>query len=273
MSTKIALALILTVFSITLLFGDIIITRNDMILNGKILEENKDSVKFGNYHGIFTIDRSQIKEIFRTDSYEGDVKILKGLDRTVNEAEVKTNYEAGIDKLDARAGVDRGRQHAPYYMIAVSPFYMVNYGKLGNVLPNSYGLSISGDIPAGKIGHAKRIFISDVRVGAEYLRSEKDERKVTGFRASAGPRRQFPLSIGSFRFEYSVSALAGAGWYAIQGILEETRAVKWNAAFVTGFTFTISSITLSPEAKLDYIYDAHAPLYGIGFVMSLGYRF
>ena len=46
MPAKILLTLMLTVFPFTILFADIIITIDDMILNGKILKEDKKTVKF-----------------------------------------------------------------------------------------------------------------------------------------------------------------------------------------------------------------------------------
>ena len=276
MPAKILLTLMLTVFPFTILFADIIITIDDMILNGKILKEDKKTVKFGNYHGVFIIDRDKIKEIYRTGSYEDDIKILSGKGRTVNRDEVKTNYDSGVKKIEEQKIPEDENESTktsagPHF--AVSPWIIFNLGQCGDVLPYSCGVFLTADFPVNDSGFAKMIYISYMTIDAGYYYSAKGERGVTGYRASAGPQWVFPVINDPIQMEYTVSAMLGAGWYNVRGLEEEAAAVKWNVSVNTGIIFTFSSITVSPVIKMDYIYDSKAAIYGIGAALSIGYRF
>lgn len=273
MPGRILLTLTLIIFPFTTLFADIIITIDDMVLNGKILEENKKTIKFGNYHGIFIIDRDKIKEIYRTGSYEDDVKILSGKGRVVNEDEVKTNYDSGQKKIDDLEIAEEAQKPSAGFKLALSPYIIYNFGELGTILPCSYGVSLTADINVSNFEYLKKIYLSDISVEAGYIYSENRERNVTGYRASAGPQWKFPVLTGSFQLDWFISAAFGAGWYKVQGLYQEMTAVKWNSGISTGLVFTVSSITISPRLRFDYIYDSRAPLYGMGAALSVGYRF
>lgn len=272
MPAKIIFTLMLIILPLSV-FADIIITIDDMVLNGKIIEENSKTVKFGNYHGVFIIDLDKIKEIYRTGSYEEDVKILSGKGRTVNRDDIKTNYDSGLKKIsEHKVTVEEDKQPSRIN-ISISPCILFNFGEAGEVLPCSFGVSLTADIPVNEFNYAKIIHLSDITAEAGYFYSDKDGRNVTGYRASAGPQWRLPLINGPLELEYVVSAAFGAGWYDVTGLTEEAAALKWNACINTGVVFTLSAITVSPRLKFDYIYDTKAPLYGIGAVLSLGYRF
>jgi hypothetical protein len=84
-------------------FSDIIVTKDDMILNGKIIEEVKDEYAvIANYHGTFKITFNNIKEIHRTDDYKEDVEILIKLGQMVDETEVEKNFQTGREKTRGR---------------------------------------------------------------------------------------------------------------------------------------------------------------------------
>lgn len=260
------------------LFADIVITNDDMILSGKILEDKKGVfIKFGNYHGIFTIDYRQIKEIHRTSRYEDDVKIFLDKGKKVNEAEVKTNYQAGLEKLEeqekiAKKDLKEERQKE-FFSLLLSPFYNHNLGTLSNKLPYSYGVSVIGHIAPEQFEYIKKMYLRGIGAELAYLHSEKGIKQVSGPRISAGPLWKFPVSIGSFNFDYCISPEIGIGLYNIRGIYTDTTSVKWNILFYTGPIFNFSSILLYPHIKFDYIYDAAVPLYGIGLGIGAGYRF
>jgi hypothetical protein len=260
------------------LYGDIIVTNDDMILNGKIIEDKIDDyIKFANYHGLFHIEYKQIKEIHRTTSFEEDIKIFQDKGKSVDEAEVKTNYQAGLEKLAKQEGtvqnVIKEEIHTADYSLFFSPFFYFNMGKLGSIVPFSFGGSVTGDIPLSQFQYLTRLYLTGIRAEIGYFHSEKRVKRVSGSRVSAGPLWQFPLSISGFHFIYCVSPEIGIGLYAIRGIYADTTAVKWNILFSTGPIFNFSSILLSPNIKIDYIFDGNVPLYGIGLGISFGYRF
>lgn len=272
MPLKILITLIMIIFPLSV-FADIIITIDDMVLNGKIIEENSKTVKFGNYHGVFIIDLDKIKEIYRTGSYEEDVKILSGKGKTVNRDEIKTNYDSGLEKISELKVTVEKDETTDLVNISICPFMLYNFGEAGAVLRCSYGVSLTAEFPVAELQYAKIFHLSDISAGAGYFYSDKDGRNVTGYRASAGPQWRLPLINGPLQLEYVVSAAFGAGWYNVKGLTDKEAALKGNLLINTGVIFTVSSITVSPRIIFDYIYDAEAPLYGLGAVFNLGYRF
>ena len=151
--------------------GDIVVTKDGMVLNGKIIEDIKDKyIKFANYHGTFTIDYPQIKEIHRTGTYHEDIKIFKKMGKSIDEAEVKTNYIAGIEKLKADKLVkSRARTDAIQYLLLVSPFFVFNLGKIESVLPYGYGALILNDI---RFQRKYSFLPNTLRINAQYFHSE-----------------------------------------------------------------------------------------------------
>lgn len=256
------------------LYADIIVTNDDMILNGKILEKKPVQIIFGNYHGIFTIERAQIKEIHETKSFKEDVLIFQKKGKRVDENEVKKNFQAGLEKLKDRER-DKGGDTTPpaRYTFLLTPSYMVNIGKLGAVMPHSAGVSLTGDIPLRRLPLTEKTGITGIRSEAGYFYLKNGAKTVQGPRLSSGPLWEFPFSIGDIRCTYSFSPVLGIGWYTIEGRTEKTAALKWHAGCITGPAFFIQNTVLFPQLRFDYIHDGSVPLYGIGFGLGLGYRF
>ncbi len=270
-----ALALL---FPYVFLYGDIVETYDGMILNGKIIEEKKDKfVKLGNHHGIFTIDYKLIKEIHRTERFEDDVKILMDKGKKVDEAAVKTNFQAGLERLEEQEKAEestikekvRPADHALFF----SPFFNLNIGKLRTVLPYSFGGSITADVPFYRFQLSEKTASVGIRAEIGYFHSEMAKRRILGARASAGPVLKLPLLAGAFGIDYAISAMIGIGWYSVRGESEKRPGVKWSAAFLTGPVFHIFSAIIFPQVKFDYIYDGRAPVYGIGLALGVGFKF
>ena len=260
------------------LYGDIIVTNDEMILNGKIIEDKKDDyIKFANYHGTFHIEYKQIKEIHRTKSFEEDIKIFQDKGKSVNEAEVKTNYQAGLEKLEKQEKIAKKdlkeEKQKEVFSLFLSPFYNYNLGTLSNKLPYSYGISVMGHIALDQSEYIKKMYLSGIGAEVTYFHSENGIRLVSGSRVSAGPLWKLPVSIGSFNFDYCISPEIGIGLYNIRGIYTDTTAVKWNILLSTGPIFNFSSFLVYPQIKFDYIYDDNVPLYGIGFSIGAGFCF
>ncbi|MBN2402563.1 MAG: hypothetical protein JXN64_09185 [Spirochaetes bacterium] len=272
------LTFIFIVFFYVRLYGDIIVTKDDMILNGKIIEDKQnDYIKFANYHGTFHIEYKQIKEIHRTKSYEEDIKIYQDKGKSVDEAEVKTNYQAGLEKLEEQGKITEKipaeEKQKETFALVFSPFYNFNYGKLSGKLPQSYGFSALGHVPLDQFENIKKIYLSGIGAELAYFHSEKGARQVSGLRLSAGPLWKFPVSFGNFRFNYCVLPEIGAGLYNIRSIYSDTTTLKMNLLFSTGPIFNFSSILLYPNIRFDYIYDGVVPLCGIGFGIGAGFYF
>jgi hypothetical protein len=259
------------------LFGDIIITNDDMILNGKILKDAKPVyIDFANYHGTFNIDYKQIKKIIRTESYEADVKIIEEMGQPVNKEEIKINYEAGLEKLEEhKIETEKGKEkiRSSDYVIFFSAFYNLNFGRIGSILPNSMDFSAACDIPLVQFRIIKMLHLAGIRGGIAYFHSKNGEKGITGFRVSTGPLWQLPVSFGKVHFNYCISPSFGIGRYSVSGLAKKAAGVKWNTGVTTGPFFKISSIIICPQLKFDYIYDGSNPLYGIGFGLGAGFCF
>jgi hypothetical protein len=251
---------------------DIIVTTDDMVLNGKIIEDIKNvQVKLGNFHGIFIVNYNQIKEIHRTEMYQDDIKIFKKLGKTVDEEEIKTNYQAGIKKLEERTISEKKSKAVPMECVLfVSPFLTFNIGKIQPVLPFSYGIFLLGDV---RFQSRFRFLPNGVRTGLQYFHSEKTLKKIAAFRFDLGTVWNFPFNVRGFTLNLTLSPLFGGGYYAVKGRYSDTAGFKWNVTVTAGLEFIVSSWVISPQVRFDYIYDRIMPLYGIGFSLGAGYLF
>lgn len=252
--------------------ADVVVTKDDMILNGKIIEEVKNKhVKFANYHGTFTIYYAQIKEIHRTEKYEDDVLLFKKMGISIDESVVKTNYQAGIEKLEAgKTGGKKPADDSMQYLLFGSPFIIFNTGEIQSVLPCSFGMSVSGEIRF-QTGYT---FLPDgMNLDVQYFHAERDIRKISAFRSGLGAVWIIPVSIRGYSLHLAMSPALGIGYYAVQGRYRETEGAKFHSSFTAGPEFLISSWVISPRLRFDYIYDNTAPLFGVGFSMGAGYLF
>jgi hypothetical protein len=91
-------AFFLFVFLSTYLLADTIQMIEDSVLSGKIVQENDREIIFTNSYGTYRIKKSNIKNIFRTNSYSEDFAILKEMKLPANEKQAENNYDAGIKR-------------------------------------------------------------------------------------------------------------------------------------------------------------------------------
>ncbi|HSV95823.1 MAG TPA: hypothetical protein VLM75_02685 [Spirochaetota bacterium] len=262
------------------LHADIIVTKDDMVLNGKILEKKTKQIIFGNYHGVFIIDMAQIKEIHETDSYKEDLSIFEKKGKRVDENEVKNNYRAGLERAKDRKLDKGGEKIVPVqYTLMLTPFYIFNAGKLGGIMPHSSGVMLTADVPLKSdaltkwVPDIKNTGITGIRSEVGYFTSKKGVKSINGPRVSSGPVWEFPFSIGDIRFMYTISPVLGIGHYTVENRYKRVAALKWHAGCITGPTFVIHNAVVFPQIRLDYIYDGSVPLYGMGLGIGLGYRF
>ncbi len=275
-----ALTVILVTVSILppKLYADIVITKDDMILNGKILEDKKPAhIIFANYHGTFTIKYKVIKKIYRTETFEEDIEVFRDMGKQINEAEIKKNYLAGEKKLDNLQLKEKKNKPATIrdtdsFILIFDFFCDKNFGNLNSVLPYSAGAAISGEFP---VAFLKKYYIYgiDSEMGVYY--SAKGDRSVMGLNTSAGPLWQLQATIYDYKINFNISALMGAGWYSVKNdeTAKETSAVKWNLAVHAGPVFRFDSAVISTQLRLNYIHDGSAPMKGAGLAIGAGYAF
>jgi hypothetical protein len=267
--------LMFAVSQLSKLHADVIITRDGMILNGKILEDRKpDNVIFANNHGKFTIKYNQIKEIHKTESFQGDIKYLQNIGKTVNEDDIKRNYESGEKRLEEqRQESSISNAETPSYILMSGIFFNKTSGELKPVLPYYAGIFFSAEIPLSDISFLKALNVYGLEGLVNYLYSSGENRIIKGISALSGPVWKFPIGIADITFK--VSTLLGAGWFSVENneTGEKSSAAKWGLSFQAGPVFKISTIVLSPELKIDYVHDGAAPLAGAGLSFGAGYSF
>jgi hypothetical protein len=243
-----------------------------MILNGKIVaDKHPEYLEFVNSHGSFTINYAMIEEIYRTESYQEDIIILKNAGIEVNEDDIKKNYHTGANELDKDIGIEKSEQDdAGGVYAGIDFFYNRNYGDIKSEIPSGMGIFSSAVIPAGFVKYAEKLSISDIECGAGYLYSAKGEKSIQSLSFSAGPVWSFHHSIMKFDFNWRLSGLMGLGYYSVKNGDRESAGVKWNITILTGPEYNFSSVTVTPRLRFDYIYDSYASLISIGFSLGFG---
>ncbi len=267
--------LICAVSPLSILQADVIITRDNMILNGKIIEDQKpDYVIFANNHGQFAIKYNQIREIRKTENFKDDVEYLQNIGKTVNADDIKSNYESGKKKLeekkkDSTASTDE----AVSFILMSGIFFNKTFGELAPVLPYHAGIFFSTEIPVYDNRFLKALEIYGIEGGMNILYSSGKDRSINGIYITAGPLWKFPIGIAGTDFNFS--ALFGTGWYSVKNneTREKQSAVKMSISIHAGPSFKISTIIFSPELQIDYVYDGAAPLTGAGLSLGAGYSF
>ena len=85
----------LLIFISEVIHSDVLMTKDGMIINGKVIKEKEDAIIFKNKYGTFKIARKKIKKLQKTRSYKEDVSILQQQGKKVNAVEIKQNYDEG----------------------------------------------------------------------------------------------------------------------------------------------------------------------------------
>ena len=252
-------------------FGDVVVTADGMIVNGKIIEQVSGShVTIANYHGTFTIKEENIREQHKTDNYRKDIELYKKMGKTASEAEVKKNYEAGIEKLHTQESPERGTASSTHYLLFASPFVNVNVDRLGSIVPCSFGALALADVRFNMVNG--RLLLGP-RLECQYLYSEKGIKSIEAFRFAAGPVFIVPVYSGGFSINITLAPELGAGYYGVTGREERTADFKMNFFCSAGLEFVVSSWVIAPMVRFDYVHDGTVPLYGIGFSLGAGYLF
>lgn len=274
-STKPAFCFLITFILCLPLHADVIVTKDNMILNGKIVEDKKpDHVKFTNKYGTFTIEYTQIKEIHKTESDEDDKKILKELAKTLKKEDIKKGVKSD-EKKSGKQGGDASKPGAgkENFILMLEFFRLENYGKLDDALPDSKGTALSGEVPVEQYRFFQNFFIHSIKSEIGCFLSEQDERSIKGYHASTGPLWRLPVTVFNYDFSIKLCAAIGAGRYSVKNNNEKAESVKWNLSAHAGPEFSFYPVLVSAQLRFDYIYDSAAPLYAGGISIGAGYKF
>jgi len=248
------------------LLADIVVTVDDMVFNGKIIQHIKGvQVKLGNHHGVFTIRQDNIKEMHLTGDYREDMTIFKKMGRNVDENEVRANYQAGVAKIENRA-----KESPAEYLLFASPFFSFNLGRLEPILPYAWGALVMADARFGTESPALR---AGPRVEFQYLHSSRGIKSMEAFRFAAGPTLAFPFETEKLTLNLTFSPALGGGYFGARGRDDREAGFKLNFFLDAGVEFIVSSWVIAPMLRFEYVHDDSAPLMAVGVSLGAGYLF
>ncbi len=245
--------------------ADVLVTRDGMVLNGKIVKDKKpDFLILKNAHGEFTIKYAQIKTLSITDNPEADMRVLKGLGKNISNESVLRNYEAGTADFRRKKPVAKSVSDLDGYVISAHCSLVKVTGDLGSRLP--YGLE--GQLTAR--ARALKVLYSDgLEGGLSYRHFSRDGRKLTGFALTVGPVWSLRLTDSA---ALDFSAYAGGGFYSVETSGTSLNSFKMSCGAYAGPMLNLYNSVVSFRVKIDYIVDSDAPLYGVGLALGAGVR-
>ncbi len=244
--------------------ADVLVTRDGMVLNGKIVKNKKpDYLILKNAHGEFTIKYAQIRSLSVTDNPEADLRVLKGLGKNFSSESVRRNYEAGTADFRRKKPAAKSVSDLDGYVISAHCSLVKVTGDLGSRLP--YGLE--GQLTAR--AEAKVLFSDGLEGGVSYRHFSRDGRKLTGFALTAGPVWSLRLTDSA---ALDFSAYAGGGLYSVETSGTSLNSFKMSCGAYAGPMLNLYNSVVSFRVKIDYTVDSDAPLYGVGLALGAGVR-
>ena len=244
-------------------FPDVIITKDDMVLNGKVLEQSSESIVFANYYGVFKVKRPMIKHLYITKSIQEDIEVFRRLKKRVNVTEIKRNYEKGIQKRYL-AGKDVLKKMQLY----ITPCYYTNLMDFKNFINHDIGGAITLDL------YNKFNLLPDLRVEADYRYLPGGKDYLHGSAISVGPL----WSTQNSKYNFNISTLAGIGYYYLQSYNNfdekfSTYKIGLQVKIILGFDIALGNLHIVPQFRVNYIHDDISPLLGIGGGIAFGFGF
>ncbi len=255
------------------LYADILITRDGMTLNGKVVENSPgQQLVFVNSYGSFTIQYSQIKELHITASYKEDIALMEDKGLQPDEDEYEKNYLAGArakrDKTDnSRASAQTGSTE-----VFTGISYLRIVGRLAPKLSTGAEAFAGVYFPLGLAAPAG-FGIDGIECSARMLYAKQSERSIAAISLSAGPRFSITLPLSSVDTTFDFVPGIGAGWYHITNGGDTVDTLKADFSLQAGPAFYLDSFVIAPRLKFVYIADAGVPLYALGVSIAGGYSF
>ena len=268
-------------FSSEELLSDVIVTKEGMILNGKIIQNHKKTIIFSNQFGTFKLKRNIIKSITETRKYVDDIRIMRSLGVKVNDEVVRKNYESGEkqkNKLLKKNGkqVKNKKNDSNLELILYgSFFYNFNVGSHIDSMPGSLGALLILDILFIKhVSNNTFFLIPEIRFESSYYNSTHGDKSIEGFSVSLGPIWEHTWKISSlFGLNLHIASLHGFGYYFVRNNTSLRIQMCYNTSAIVGLSFIINRFYITPAFRFEYIHDASAPMHGLGLTMSIGFKF
>ncbi len=258
--------IIVIIFLANAAAGDVVFTKDGMIINGKIINKIEDKIVILNIHGKFTIENQKIKEVHETKSFYEDIEILKKKGKELNEEEIEKNYEFGVREMEKQ------KENDPAFLVgSLIPLYYIPTGKYRNIFTWGAGLSANANLDLKDILYNnKSDYYPDLSADVNFLVFQQDEIHLYGISIAAGPIWTIPVTFNS---ETYLSLTPGMGVYEVTDSDYEARFLKFCMNVEFGFIYSFNKIIVRPLIRYTYLSDIEAPLNCVALSLGIGYRF
>lgn len=257
-----------------LIFADTIILNNGTLLVGKVKEEKASMILFKNYYGKFNISREQIKQLYKTTSYQEDIDIRKKMGKDFDEEEIRKNYEAGLKKIETDPEI-APKKKKPVWgggsLFLSGAFYYV-LGDLNDPIPYGYGGFLSYDQgPDYLTGGTGRPWIPGFRIEGGYLYFKKGDERLSSISLSAGPLWRFHLKRGKWGI-ISFSLQPGISLLTIEDTNESRNSNTFTMQSTLGYEYPLGRVSLLLLARHMYVYDRDVLFHSAGVSAGVAFR-
>ncbi len=261
--------------------ADTLILNDGTLLVGKVKEEDRSSITFRNYYGIFRVPREQIENLYKTKSYAEDIALRRKLGLDFNEADIRKNYKAGLKKITDKERAQQLKETKKdkevktgrwaQGRISAEGAFMMTMGELSDSLPTGMGAFISFDQgPDFLTGGMRNSFIPGIRIEWGYLSFTNGDNSLKGYTASAGPMWLFPQWNHNGRFHLALQP----GISMLDGeTAEETASItSFTMHSILGYQYPMGNFSFFANARHSYIYDKDVVFHNIGISAGISLK-
>jgi len=282
------------------------------VLVGKIISEDKTSIVFANYFGVFRIKRIKIDDIYKTSSFMEDIEIHKKLNIPYNDKEIIIQYAAGqakkegkkppkseeikiekekkpIEEPEKQAVPEKKTEPEPEKKAAASDkwtsgrlsfsgSFLYNLGNGGKALPYGYGGYFALDQGLDFAKGDRHPGIPGLRFEGGYIYFNRSSYTLTGYVAGGGLMWALPSMKNSWGC-FIIALLPGASYIEAKinksyfGIgVGKTSGFNFTGQAIFGYQKSWDVFSLFLQARYMYIMGSGYYFDTIGGELGFGFN-
>ncbi|MBN2772524.1 MAG: hypothetical protein JXR90_17655 [Spirochaetes bacterium] len=247
----------IAVFKYSSIYSDTVITSNGMILVGKVIEKNSESLVFSNMEGVFQIDRNIIVELHLTKNSNQDIQIIKNFKSEIDEQMIRKNIEAG-EQYQKKINSEKHRRITG---IGVQSFYYYNVGSSSKDLKNGYEFTAVSSFD---------LFLSQNEIYPEiifeigYFSTLADSIEISGFNFSTGLFWDMIFYDNSFSLHGIFNPTIGCGYFDIVSYDDNSVEPRLITGVATGLSLNKTNYEFELMIKYRNIYNGQKPVNFLG---------
>jgi hypothetical protein len=265
-------------------YSDTVKLTEGSVLVGKIIYEDREKITISNAYGTFNVKKTKIANLYKTEVYTEDLKVLKKLKVKVNEKGIKKHIEAGQKKKDeleedAAKKKEKEKLKKPGNLWTNGTIHFS--GSFNYVLDE-----VSGKIPFGYSGHfafdqgmdmitgQRYLLMPGLRLEGGYLKFSKGDYDISAYNSVLGLIWKIPVIKNKYGY-FVFAAMPGIAILDVENS-NTGRSAKSNTfcgASLAGYRLPLGSrFNLFLHARYMYIYDEDVLFHTIGADVGFGFR-